>query len=250
MSRHRDSYENFASHYDLHGWDWYAPTYGPRLFRLLEERNLGNARVLDAGCGTGSLALEFAKRGHRVTGLDLSEAMLRVAQGKDPAETVRWVQGDITAFDLPAEDGPFDLITCVADILNHLETLEDWEKAFRHVARHLRPGGAFVLDVMTCLGLERLDRIAVEERKGRTLILAIVYEPAARRSTVKVTSFAPRPGTDLYERRSETITEWGQPVAGIFRRLESAGLGRVERPWAIQEDPEQEERLAALSWKV
>jgi len=249
MRERHDAYQGFALHYDLHGWDWYASTYGPRLFRLIDEQGLAGCRILDAGCGTGTLALELARRGHRVVGTDLSEAMIAVARRKDPKGQVAWRLGDITTQERPPQEEAFDLVTCVADTLNHLETPDLWEKAFLRLGRHLRPGGRLFFDVMTCRGLQRLDKFVAEERDGRMLIAAMVYEPAARRSTVKVTSFAERAGTGLFERASETITEWGQPVAQILARLESAGFDAIVRPFAQHDDPEMEDRLAILARK-
>jgi 2-polyprenyl-3-methyl-5-hydroxy-6-metoxy-1,4-benzoquinol methylase len=249
MSERHDAYRGFAGHYDLHGWDWYASTYGPRLFRLIDEKGLAGCRVLDAGCGTGTLALALAERGHRVTGTDLSEAMIAVARGKDSAGQVTWRVADITAREPGPREGPFDLVTCVADTLNHLETLDLWEQAFRHLGAHLRSGGWLFFDAMTCRGLERLDKFVAEERDGRMLVAAMVYEPTTRRSTVKVTSFAERAGTGLYERASETITEWGQPVSGILARLAAAGFHHAEQPFAGHDDPETDDRLAILARK-
>jgi len=249
MSPRHDAYEGFALHYDLHGWDWYAPTYGSRLFRLIDEKGLGGGRVLDAGCGTGTLALELAGRGHQVVGVDLSEAMIAMAKKKDAAGKVSWRVGDITTLERAPGEAAFDLVTCVADILNHLETLDLWEKAFARLGAHLRPAGWLFFDAMTCRGLQRLDKFVAEERDGRMLIAAMVYEPAARRSTVKVTSFAERPGTGLFERACETITEWGQPVSEILARLEAAGFDSIARPFAQADDPEMEDRLAILARK-
>jgi 2-polyprenyl-3-methyl-5-hydroxy-6-metoxy-1,4-benzoquinol methylase len=244
VTQRRDAYAGFAGHYDLHGWDWYAATYGERLFRLLEERGLPGARVLDAGCGTGTLALALARRGHRVTGFDLSEAMLEAARRKDPAGSVAWRRADVTRFDLGET---FDAAVCVADILNHLESLEEWEQALRCLAAHLRAGGLLFLDVMTCLGLERLDGYTVREAPGSALIVGSIYERSSRRSTVKVTSFARMEGGEAWERASDTITEWGQPAGEILERLARSGFGGIERPFATREDPEDEDRLAVLA---
>jgi SAM-dependent methyltransferase len=215
----------------------------------MEERGLTGCRVLEAGCGTGTLALELAQRGHRVVGTDLSESMISAARKKDSTGRVAWHVADITTLDLTGREEAFDLGTCVADTLNHLETLDLWEQAFRRLAAHLRSGGWLFFDVMTCRGLERLDKFVAEERDGRMLVAAIVYEPAARRSTVKVTSFVPSPGTGLFERAAETITEWGQPVSGILERLESVGFHSLERPFAQQDDPELDDRLGILARK-
>ena len=63
---------------------------------------------------------------------------------------------------------------------------------------------------------------------------------------MKITSFVPVDGTVLWERATETITEWGQPVQGIYDRLARAGFQPPERLWPGQEDAEKEERLAVL----
>ncbi len=178
MTEPRDAYRGIARHYDLQRMDWYAHTYGRRLYRLLDERGLSRCRVLDAGCGTGTLALELHGRGHEVTGLDLSGALLEEARKKDREGSVRWTRGDITAFDLGER---FDLIVSVTDVLNHLETLDDWERAFRCFARHLRPGGYVFFDLLTCLGLERQDTYTIQDREDGVLLLGVIWEPAVRR---------------------------------------------------------------------
>jgi 2-polyprenyl-3-methyl-5-hydroxy-6-metoxy-1,4-benzoquinol methylase len=244
MTERHDAYAGFAAHYDLQGWDWYASTYGERLFLLLEGHAPAGSRVLDAGCGTGTLALALAARGYRVTGVDLSGAMLDVARRKDAAGAVSWRQGDVTRLDLGET---FDVVTCVADILNHLETVEEWGRAFERFAAHLRSGGRLFFDAMTCLGLERLDGFTAKEAAGRALIVGSIYEPSSRRSTMKITSFITAPGSDLFERASDTITEWGQPVSAVLETLGHAGFDDIRRPWALADDAETEDRLAVLA---
>ena len=244
MTQRHDSYRGIAPHYDLHMMDWYATTYGRRLQALLKERGLAGSKLLDAGCGTGTLAVALAGEGYRVTGVDLSEGLLDVARRKDANGAVRWIRADITRLALGET---FDVITTVADVLNHLETIDEWERAFRCFAAHVRPGGCLLFDVLTSLGLERQDAYTTHDREDRVLILGIIWEPATRRSTMKITSFVPADRPGLYERASETITEWGQPVAGIYDRLKRAGFSEPERPWTNAEDPEAEERLAVLA---
>jgi len=247
MGDRRDSYRGFAKHYDLYQWDWFAHSSGSALIGLLDERGLKGGRLLDAGCGTGTLSIALAAHGYRVTGIDLSEAMLEAARRKDKAGSVRWRTADITRFDLPGGEDPFDVVVCVTDTLNHLETLDEWEAAFRRFAACLRPGGRLFFDAVTCYGLENLNKFAMDDVCDQTMILGAIYEPAARRSTVRVTLFVPAEGKRLYEKITETITEWGQPVKGIFERLERAGFGEIERPWSKALDPEKEPRLQVLA---
>lgn len=91
------------------------------------------ARVLDACCGTGDLAVACERAGGQVTGLDFSERMLARAGRK--SSSIAWVQGDM--LDLPFEDGSFDAATVGFGIRN----LADLEAGLRELARVLVPGG-------------------------------------------------------------------------------------------------------------
>ncbi|HZN54564.1 MAG TPA: methyltransferase domain-containing protein [Candidatus Polarisedimenticolaceae bacterium] len=240
-----DSYRGIARHYDLHGWDWYTTAYGAQLVALLRARGLGpGARVLDAGCGTGSLALMLAREGFRVTAADLSADMIERARAKDAAGSVDWRVADLTAMDLGLT---CDALVSVADVFNHFETLDVWETVLRRARAHLRPGGTVFVDAMTSHGLAQMDQQSVQERGGVTLILSIVFEPRSRRSTLKVTSFAPAGAPGLFERAQETISEWGQPVVEAMERFERAGFREVERVWSDAADPETSTRITIVA---
>jgi demethylmenaquinone methyltransferase/2-methoxy-6-polyprenyl-1,4-benzoquinol methylase len=90
-------------------------------------------RVLDAACGTGDLAIEAARAGARVVGLDFSAAMLERARRKAPR--LEWVQGDLLA--LPYGEGEFDAATVGFGIRN----VADLEAGLRELRRVVRPGG-------------------------------------------------------------------------------------------------------------
>ena len=105
-------------------------------------------RVLDACCGTGDLAIECARAGGAVTGLDFSKAMLERARRKAPE--LEWVQGDAMA--LPFGDATFDAVTVGFGVRN----LADLEGGLRELARVLRPGGRIaVLEITRPRGVLR-----------------------------------------------------------------------------------------------
>jgi demethylmenaquinone methyltransferase/2-methoxy-6-polyprenyl-1,4-benzoquinol methylase len=91
------------------------------------------ARVLDACCGTGDLAIAARRAGGSVTGVDFSERMLERARRK--SAEVEWVQGDLLR--LPFEDGAFDAVTVGFGIRN----VEDLDAALRELRRVLRTRG-------------------------------------------------------------------------------------------------------------
>jgi demethylmenaquinone methyltransferase / 2-methoxy-6-polyprenyl-1,4-benzoquinol methylase len=104
------------------------------------------ARVLDACCGTGDLALAADAEGGEVVGLDFAERMLALARRK--SAHVDWVRGDVLA--LPFPDESFDAATIGFGLRN----VEDRPKALRELRRVLRPGGRVaILDVVRPRGL-------------------------------------------------------------------------------------------------
>jgi len=105
-------------------FDAHAPVYDENVFTkntvrevdfLLEELGLAaGGSILDIGCGTGRHAIELARRGYAVTGLDLSTEMLAraAAAAKAAAVEVDWVQSDATRFSLPAR---YDAAICLCE---------------------------------------------------------------------------------------------------------------------------------------
>ena len=77
-----------------------------------------HSRVLDIGCGNGSLASEFAKRGHLVIGIDLAEAGVRIARKSCPAGRFEVLAADKNVLDQLGEE-PFDLVYS-AEVVEHL----------------------------------------------------------------------------------------------------------------------------------
>jgi len=94
--------------------------------------------VLDAGCGTGRVARELARRGCAVVGVDLSESMIRTAA--ESPEDVEWVVGNVATVDLARA---FDVVVMAGNV--PLFTPPGTEVALvAGCARHLVPGGRLV----------------------------------------------------------------------------------------------------------
>ncbi len=144
--------------------------------------------MLDAGCGTGRVAIELARRGHHVVGVDLDPAMLDLARDKAP-ELV-WIQGDLASTvisrdsgissdpGIPSDIGTssdsgerrlFDAAVAAGNVMIFLERGTE-AAVMANIAAHLRPGGVLVAGFQLSdgyLALHVYDALA--ERNGLEL---------------------------------------------------------------------------------
>jgi SAM-dependent methyltransferase len=102
-------------------------------------------RVLDIGCGTGSIALELADRGHAVTGLDPAPGMLAVARSKDTANRVRWIEGSALDPDLSLGE-TFDLMILTGHVFQVFLDDAETRSMLDFARRHLAPQGQLVFE--------------------------------------------------------------------------------------------------------
>jgi ubiquinone/menaquinone biosynthesis C-methylase UbiE len=137
--------------------EWLTPLYDPFLRLVMQEYvfkqqliNLAGPkpgeRILDLGCGTGTLTLMIQKSQPRarITALDGDEKVLAIARRKALSagmQSIRWDRG--LAYDLPYPDMSFDLV--FSSLVIHHLSLPDKQKTFREVKRTLRPGGRFFI---------------------------------------------------------------------------------------------------------
>jgi SAM-dependent methyltransferase len=129
-------YDDFTAHYDYEGWL-------ADLLKILEHRGLAGRRLLDVACGTGKSFLPMLPRGWRVTGCDVSPAMVALAREK---------AGDLV--DLSVADmrglprlGEFDLVWALDDAINYLLSVEELEEALRGMGDNLAGAGLLLFDV-------------------------------------------------------------------------------------------------------
>lgn len=108
------------------------------LERVLVVRSA--AQLLDIPCGNGRHAIELAKRGYRMTGMDLSEEF--IADAREANSAVRWVQGDMCELPWLAE---FDGAYCFGNSFGYLDP-DGARKFLSVIARALKPGARFVVD--------------------------------------------------------------------------------------------------------
>lgn len=120
-----------ASGHDVHGEASFIMGFRPET-------------VLDAGCGTGRVAIELARRGCTVVGADIDKAMLRAAYRK--ARQLRWELVDLSELDLRLDNGErerFDVVACAGNVMIFLAPGTETRTTER-LAGHLVDGGVLI----------------------------------------------------------------------------------------------------------
>ena len=143
--------EDVAKRYDESSEDMFEPAVVDPVVDLLAEL-AGDGAALELGIGTGRIALPLARRGVRVHGIDLSEAMVARLRDKPGGEELDVTIGDFAT--TPVE-GTFSVAYLVFNTIMNLTTQDEQVACFRNVAEHLEPGGCFVIEV----GVPDLQRL-------------------------------------------------------------------------------------------
>src|SRR5262249_6901440 len=132
-----------AQRYDTPGSGMFAPdVLGPTVDRLAELAGVG--RALEFAIGTGRVGIPLAERGVPVTGIELSRPMVDQLRTKADEEAIPVIVGDMATAVAPGE---YALVYLVFNTISNLLTQAEQVECFRNAARHLIPGGRFVIEL-------------------------------------------------------------------------------------------------------
>jgi SAM-dependent methyltransferase len=132
-----------AEQYDADSSDMFDPAVtGPAVDVLTDLARGG--RALEFAVGTGRIALPLSQRGVEVHGIDLSADMVAQLRAKPGSEGIAVTIGD---FATTVVDTRFSLVYLVYNTIENLTTQDEQVDCFRNAARHLEPGGVFVIEV-------------------------------------------------------------------------------------------------------
>jgi cyclopropane fatty-acyl-phospholipid synthase-like methyltransferase len=211
-------------------FDGHAPIYMQNPFTrdtenevafLVKELALPPAsRILDIGCGTGRHAIALARRGHRVTGLDLSSGMLAqaVKAANEAGAEVRWIHADATRFTTRTR---FDAAICLCEgafgLLGMKEDAEEHDRSIvRNAWRALKPGAPFLLTALN--GLRKIRQFTQADVDNGA------FDPLTLVETISVDCETPR------GRRTLKLRERGYLPQDLARLLQQVGF-EVRHIW-------------------
>jgi SAM-dependent methyltransferase len=182
--------------------------------------------LLDLGCGTGNHALPLARRGHDVTGIDLSPAQLAAARrkAKRAGLPIRFVRADMRSFNLRKR---FDAAICMFGGFGYL--LKDTEVlgCLRSVRRHLVLEGVFVFEFWQSSAARPAPHQSWLHKVGRDHEIVRLsvdrYDPRTRLLPIEFRFFIFR-GRRVLDRFTEVHTIRTYPISGIRRVLLRGGF--------------------------
>jgi SAM-dependent methyltransferase len=144
----------------------------------------GARTVLDVACGTGGHD-KFLKDHYAVDGIDLNENYLHAARAKNPAG--RYTRADMTDFDLATT---YDAVTCLFSAIGYVKTVERLNRAVACMARHVKPGGALIVEPWLTagdwkpgtsnlhageIGADKVCRMTVSSQEGNVSVMQMHY---------------------------------------------------------------------------
>lgn len=223
------TYQKFAYLYDMLMEDVPYDEWVNWILRLSEKYKVNGKKLMDLACGTGELSVRLANRGYEVTGIDLSEDMLAVAQTKANEEglTIPFYYQDMTELESLEEH---DIIGVFCDSLNYLREVSDVEQTFAGVHKHLKQGGLFLFDVHSLYKMDVVFQDSPFTYNGDEIAYIWDCFPGEHPHSVEheLTFFVLDEGTGQYERVDESHFQRTYDTSMYENLLEKAGFEVLE----------------------
>lgn len=201
-------------------------------FYLALAHDLRASTVVDLGCGTGTFAVDLARRGHDVIALDPSGPMLDVARERSDRLEIEWIHGRADDVDTDVAD----LIVMMGHVAQYFVDDADWSNVLDQVHRILRPGGRLAFET-------RNPAIAWEEHWNQTRTSATMPHPDGGEFTSWVEVVEKSGHADSY-----TLTHHGHTILPDGLHLSAAETLRFRSPAEITESLETAGLFIEQTW--
>jgi SAM-dependent methyltransferase len=198
-----------------------------RLHNLISALVPGASRILDVACGTGEHA-KFLREHYSVDGVDINEGYLRAARLKNPSGN--YINADLMNFDLGRT---YDVVICLFSAIGIVKTFKLLETAITCMARHVRPGGALIIEpwftpelwrptapfiLVGELENSKVYRLSQSVKEGPLSLLLHHYLKATRNS---IEHYSEKIELGLFSRDEMT---WAFDFAGMAVQYDAEGL--------------------------
>lgn len=219
------AYEALAASYDRLTNDVDYEATVAFYYEILNREGLSPRTAVDLACGTGSVSAILARKGLRVTGVDLSEEMLTVAQQKaggleNPPQLV------CQSLQKLHLSRAVDMAVCALDSLDYITDPDDCAQAIRRVYKALNPGGIFIFDVNTPEKLRAMDgQVFLDEDDDVYCVWRGEFDEETNICSYGMDLFQRR--GKLWERSFEEHREYAYSQDQLVRYLKAAGFTHI-----------------------
>ena len=220
-----DAYRDFAGIYDLLMDDFDYPAWADYYMTLISQTGAQISAICECACGTGSLTVHFAKKGLRVTGVDISREMLELAgeKARQNGVQVQLVCQDMAHLSLPR---PVDAVLATCDGVNYLTSARRVKAFFDAAYAALKPGGVLAFDISSAHKLRHVlgDSFFGEERDEA----AYLWQNRLEGDIVHMDlTFFIQEEEDLYRRITENHRQRAHEVDELVSLLKESGFDAI-----------------------
>ena len=194
-------------------------------YEIMKGEGLSPRTAVDLACGTGSVATILARRGLQVTGVDMSEEMLTMAQHKtaELENPPRFVCQPLQKLHLPRA---VDMAVCTLDSLDYITNPADCAEAIRRVYKALNPGGIFIFDVNTPEKLRSMDgQVFLDEDDDVYCVWRGEFDEKSNICSYGMDLFQRR--GELWQRSFEEHREYAYSAEQLTAYLKAAGFTHI-----------------------
>ena len=240
-------YKDFAKLYHLGWYDNYSRVIADFFPCLLSYLSFFPKTIMDIACGTGTFAIEMAKQGLQVTGVDISTQMLSIAKQKAKEEKVKieWLHQDMVKL---TSHKKFDMATSWFDSMNYVLDGKDLQTVFLNVSKVLANDGYFLFDMNTRYGLikswNRYPSYVQQDKANCFEVHQPSYDYETNIASMKITGFIKE--GDSWKRIQEIHKEKGYSLQEIREAFGRAGFCELHSFSNLQEYAPIEEQTGRV----
>lgn len=218
-----ESYNEFASVYDMFMDNVPYKAWSEYLIGILKEYNINDGLVLELGCGTGSMTELLADAGYDMIGVDNSDEMLGQAIEKrdESGNDILYLLQDMREFELY---GTVRAIVSICDSMNYIIESDELLQVFKLVNNYLDIGGIFVFDMNTISKYRAMgDTVIAENRDNGSFIWENYYDEESEINQYDLTLYI-EDNEGKYDRFEETHLQKAYSLEEIQSLIEQSGM--------------------------
>ena len=164
--------------------------------------------------------------GIEVVGLDRSQEMLAMANARlrhfSAKKKPQFIKRDMARYNLHRQ---FDSVGCFFDAANHIVDPAQFAEFIRMASLHTKPGGFFIFDVNTAIGLGRWDAVLFTKQGEHAVLMKGKYDRRERLAAITIHGYVRSTGG--IDRFKETFYERGYPHKDIVALLRKNGFSKI-----------------------